>query len=294
MGHDRTWHWYVDQISSTEFHAYAYHRAVHFGRTKHQAVEIIDVPGYGKLLILDGKIQSGQIDEHIYHEALVHPALLAHPAPRSVLILGGGEGATLREVLRHPTIRRAVMVDVDEEVVHLCRTHLPEWHRGAFDDPRVEVVYADAEAYLREGAEPFDAIFVDITDPGVAGLGELMFGLMRARLRAPGIVAAQGLELSLAEHRAHAALRRSAGAAFATVRSYATYIPCFRAQWGFLTASATLDPGALTPAEVAARLRERRLAAGGAGDPRFYDATTHAGLFALARDVRTLIGADGQ
>jgi spermidine synthase len=290
VGHDRAWHWFVDQISEGELHAYAYGRAVHFGRTEHQAVEIVDVPAYGKLLILDGKIQSGQLDEHIYHEALVHPALLAHPAPKAALILGGGEGATLREVLRHGTIRRAVMVDIDEEVVGLCRTYLPEWHRGAFDDPRAELVYADAAAYLDQAREAFDAIFVDITDPGVAGLGPEFFGRLAARLRPPGIAAVQGLELSLGAHAAHAALRRAAGAAFATVRSYAAYIPCFRAQWGFLTASPSLDPGALAPAEVAARLRERGLA----GGPRFYDATSHAGLFGLARDLRALIGADGQ
>src|SRR5512138_1874610 len=88
---------------------------------------------------LHGRIQSTSRDEFIYHEALVHPALLCHPDPRRVFIVGGGEGATLREVLRHRSVQRALMVDIDEEVVQRCRELLPEWHQGAFEDPRTEL-----------------------------------------------------------------------------------------------------------------------------------------------------------
>ena len=96
-------------------------------------------PTFGKMLVLDGDTQSSQADEKIYHESLVHPALAACPTRREVLILGGGEGATLREVLRHPGVARCTMVDIDGEVVELCKKYLPEWSAGAFEDPRANV-----------------------------------------------------------------------------------------------------------------------------------------------------------
>src|SRR5690348_6275276 len=93
-------------------------------QTQFQALEILDTVAYGRCLFLDEKIQSSLSDEFIYHEALVQPSLVAHPAPRRVFIAGGGEGATLREVLRHPTVEEVVMVDIDAEAVAACRTYL--------------------------------------------------------------------------------------------------------------------------------------------------------------------------
>src|SRR5438270_532359 len=108
-------------------------------QTKFQHAEIMETPAYGKLLVLDGRIQSSQAEDFIYHEALVHPGMLAcDRAPESGLVIGGGEGATLREILRYPSVRRGVMVDIDGEVVELCKKHLPEMHQGVFDDPRTQ------------------------------------------------------------------------------------------------------------------------------------------------------------
>ena len=104
------------------------------GRTKYQKVHCFSNEFLGKTLFLDEKIQSAQIDEYVYHEALVHPSLLVHPSPKNVLVIGGGEGATIREVLRHPSIQNVTMVDIDEELVGICEKYLPEWSDGAFDD----------------------------------------------------------------------------------------------------------------------------------------------------------------
>src|SRR3989304_1644190 len=102
----------------------------------------------GVCLLLDGKIQSSEKDEFIYHEGLVHPAMIAHPAPESVFIAGGGEGATLREALRHPTVKRAALVEIDGEVTALSQKYLPGLSSGAFKDERAEVHHTDARAYL--------------------------------------------------------------------------------------------------------------------------------------------------
>src|SRR3970282_2718085 len=136
--------YYIDQIYRHEFHGYALSGSVYSGQSKFQTIEVVESPKFGKMLILDGKIQSAALDEHIYHEALVHPAMLMHPHPRRVLILGGGEGAALREVLRYGMVEQVVMVDLDEEVVALCRQHLPEIAGKAFEDPRATLVTEDA------------------------------------------------------------------------------------------------------------------------------------------------------
>lgn len=111
-------------------------------------------------------MQSAAYDEYIYHECLVHPAMLAHNAPGQVFIGGGGELATAREVLRHKTVQRCLMVDIDKTVVDMAREQLPEWGNGCFDDPRLEVVYDDAFARLAmEPDSTFDVIIMDICDP---------------------------------------------------------------------------------------------------------------------------------
>ena len=110
-------------------------QVLYSGRTAYQMVDVVDSDVYGLSLILDGKTQSTERDEHIYHEALVHPAMLMHRSPRSVFIGGGGEGGTLREVLAHRSVERVVMLDLDREVVDLCRQYLPQHHQGSFDDP---------------------------------------------------------------------------------------------------------------------------------------------------------------
>ena len=140
----QTYKWFLETTTSVEGHMHALKRTIVQAQTKFQHMEIVETHSYGKALILDGRIQSSVADEFIYHDALVHPGMLAvDRPPEAALVIGGGEGATLREVLKYPSIRRAVMVDIDDEVVALCRQHLPEMHRGAFDDPRTEVRHED-------------------------------------------------------------------------------------------------------------------------------------------------------
>lgn len=289
---ERTWHWLIDRIDEYEAHAYAYQHARYFGRTKFQVVEILETAKFGKMLILDGKIQSAALDEHIFHEALVHPAMLMHPAPRRVCIIGGGEGATVREVLRHSLVEEVVMVDLDEEIVALCREHLPEWHRGAFDDPRVHLLHEDGRVFLREEPGTFDVIVLDITDPVTADFGPETYRVIRSRLREAGILAMQALELNLGDWEGHSAIRRALRPIFPHCRSYSVYIPSFRAEWGFLAAAANgelLHPTlALLEERFAARLAH---AAAEPGGLRFYSPQTHGRLFTLPKDLRARLEA---
>ena len=113
--------WFYDRISQDFIQLYRIEEVLYTGQTKFQSAEVIRSGSFGKCLVLDGKIQSSEVDEFIYHEALVQPPMITHPCPETVFIAGGGEGATLREVLSHKTVKRAVMVDIDEEVIALCK-----------------------------------------------------------------------------------------------------------------------------------------------------------------------------
>ncbi|MDD4859442.1 MAG: hypothetical protein PHR56_04480, partial [Dehalococcoidales bacterium] len=108
--------WFQDRISLNFAQLHRYDEILYSGRTKFQSVQIMHSPNYGKFLVLDNKIQSSETDEFIYHEGLVHPPMLAHPRPENVFVVGGGEGAILREILKYRTVKKAVMVDIDEEV----------------------------------------------------------------------------------------------------------------------------------------------------------------------------------
>ncbi|MEM7406821.1 MAG: polyamine aminopropyltransferase [Pseudomonadota bacterium] len=147
-------------------------RVLFAGHTGLQAIHIFDHAVLGRVLALDHVVQTTESDEFIYHEMLVHVPMLWHGSARSVLVIGGGDGGTLREVLRHP-VERAVMVELDADVVKYCRAHLPTLSAGAFDDRRTELVFGDGADYVRETPYRFDAIIIDSTDP--IGPGKVLF-----------------------------------------------------------------------------------------------------------------------
>lgn len=270
---------------------YAIKDYVYSGSTSYQQVDIVDTYTFGRSLILDGKVQSSKFDEHIYHEALIHPAVVLHGRPRNALIMGGGEGAVLRELCKYPFIEKIVMVDIDEAVVNLCRTYLPEWHNGAFEDKRVQVLHMDARRYLEETDERFDLIYSDLTEPFEEGPSYLLFTrqfytLVKNKLTDKGLLTVQAGGIGLDYIRIHAAIRNTLQNCFAYARSYHTFIPSFDSSWGFVIASgaAVLEsPGA---GEI------DRFLAGLGSSFKFYDGETHTGMFCLPKDVRELLAKE--
>ncbi|MFU8856124.1 MAG: polyamine aminopropyltransferase [Deferrisomatales bacterium] len=149
-------------------------RVVYEGRSAYQTIAIYETLQYGRVLALDGVFQTGERGEHFYHEMIAHPALCAAPSPERVLVIGGGDGGTAREVLRHPEVRSCVLVEIDGLVMEACREHLP-LGRAAWRDPRLEVVLGDGVAYVREApSSSFDVVIVDGSDP--VGPSEGLFG----------------------------------------------------------------------------------------------------------------------
>lgn len=226
--------------------------------TPFQEVIIADTPGYGRALFLDGHVQSTAADEAMYHELLIHPALVIHGAPRRVLIGGTGEGATLREVLRHPTIESVVAVDVDAEVVALCREHLPGWSAGAFEDPRVESRTEDFLATLAGSADgAWDVVITDLTDPVEEGpslhlWSAPFFEQVRRVMAADGILVVQSGEADPVDLSALRTVRSTLASVFPHVRVLLAMVPSFHCLWAFTLASCA--PIVAMPADLEARI----------------------------------------
>ncbi len=278
--------WFRDNLNPNLIALHSMSERLHSGRTGFQSVEIIATDNFGVCLVLDGKIQSSEADEFIYHEALVHPAMLTHPKPERVFIAGGGEGATLREVLAHKTVRRAVMVDIDEEVVGICRSHLPAWHRNAFDDPRTELHYVDAREYLQQSSDDFDVIIIDLVDPLEGGPARLLYTkefyrAVQQRLGPGGIMSVQAESSEWTNLDNFAAIASTLSNVFSLARPYQVHVPSFLGLWGFVSASQTLDPHRLTVDEIDRRIAERLSA-----EPRSYDGLTHQAIFTLPKHIR--------
>ncbi len=260
-------------------------------RTQFQSLEVVDTVAYGRSLFLDEKIQSGQSDEFVYHEALVQPAMLAHPAPRRVFIAGGGEGATAREVLRHRGVESVVMVDIDEEAVAACRTYLGAVHQGAFDDPRLRLIYDDARAELERDAAGFDVIVVDVTDPLAGGPSYRIFTrefyqIARSKLRPGGVLAVQAESGDVGALEGHCAIIKTLKSVFSRVEGYRAHVPSFGETWGFAVAS-----DAALPSDLSAETVDRLLAERGCAGLRFYDGITNRALFSPDRYYRDQLAA---
>ena len=160
-----TTRWLYEEVTKDFTVSYSLKKIFYEGQSEFQAIDVVELGQFGRSLILDGKIQSCETDETVYHESLVHPPLFLHPNPKTVFIAGGGEGATAREVLRHKSVEKVVMVDIDGMCVSVCKQHLPNHSAGAFDNPRLELVIQDAKQYLVDYQGTFDVVICDLADP---------------------------------------------------------------------------------------------------------------------------------
>jgi spermidine synthase len=286
MGEQKNYKWFLDVLSPDEVHGHAIEETLSSRQTQYQQMEILKTRSYGRCLVLDGKMQSSEFDEFIYHEALVHPALISHPEPKRVFIVGGGEGATVREVLRHRSIERVLMVDIDEEVVESCRKYLPEWSDGAFEDPRTDLRFMDARKHLEETNDTYDNIIIDISEPVQEGPAYLLYTkefyqVVQKRLTPNGIISLQAGTTAVNALLCISAVYQTLKSVFPTVRAYQANIPSFGLPWGFALASNTVDPKAISEEEINERVSSRIK-----GTLKCFDGQTHHGQFLLSKAIR--------
>lgn len=274
--------WFIDKNSP--YH-WIYHRVkkhVVSVKTAFQKVDIIDTHEFGRMVVLDGQIQSAESDEFMYHEIIVHPAMVTHPNPEHVLILGGGEGATLREVLKHPAIKKVVMIDIDKEFVGLCKKYLKKWHKGSFGNEKVELVYDEAFSYIRNTDNRFDVVIADISDPTDRGPAHLVYtakfySLIRKVMMPNGIFVTHSTAVYYMAHKNYSSgIMKKLRSTFPKVDPYYEYIPSFGSLWSFATGSSLYSPGVMPSALIQRRLKQR-----GIRKLLYYNAETHGRLFMM-------------
>jgi spermidine synthase len=284
--------WLNEYITPWDLYAHGITRVLAHRQTQFQEMYIVETGAYGKGLVLDGKWQSCTGDEFLYHEGLVHPAMALHPCPRKVLVLGGGEGATVREVLRWHTVEQVVMVDIDGELVDACRELLPEMHQGAFDDPRVNLVIGDALQFLDETTTTWDVIISDLTDPIESGPAFQLFTQehylqIQRVLAQDGLFALQAGPTAPAEMHLHTRLIKTLATVFPQVQSYQCHAMSFGSPLGFALASPSSfstrpDPDAI----------DRHLQTKTTGNFRLMDGATLLGMLQTPGHLRRAIAAE--
>ncbi|MCX5792004.1 MAG: MnmC family methyltransferase [Elusimicrobia bacterium] len=283
--------WFVEFFTPGELHAHRALKVLETSASAFQKAALLKTSAFGPVLVIDGETQSSALDESFYHESLVCPALLAHPRPRTALILGGGEGATAREILNSPAIERVVMADIDHNILRFARKHLGAWHRGAFEDPRLRLLVQDAKKLVEHTCLKFDLIYADLPSPIEHGPAYELYTLEFYRrvkaLLAPGgsftTHAGPGTPL---QFELHAALHNTLRRVFGIVRSYTAYIPSYDMPWSFLyCADRGPSPDAMKPAAL------DKAAAGLKRPLKYHDGRSITGAFCLPKYYKDRIRA---
>lgn len=258
-------------------------KKVYFSKkSKLQLIEIVESYDYGLGLYLDYSSQLSEVDEYVYHEIFVHPVMLGHPNPRKVLIIGGGDGGALREVLKHPTVEKAVLVEIDEEVIEAVKKYLPFIPQNAFDDSRAKILIEDGVKYVANTPEKYDVVIMDATDdigPSVPLYRVEFYRAVRDVMNRDGIFITQALGLE--QHKG--ALEKiyfDLKKVFKTVDFYYTYIPSFCNRWGFVFASDHYNIMEVEKEELEKRFKNREI------KTRYYNPEIHIALSILRKALK--------
>ncbi|MGV3656292.1 MAG: polyamine aminopropyltransferase, partial [Noviherbaspirillum sp.] len=276
----------LESLNDDSVYGFRFARRLLSQRTAYQYLEVLESPRLGRTLRLDGSFMTSEAEEFFYHEAMAHPAAIAHPEPRSALVIGGGDGGLAEELLKHPSLESLTLAELDGQVVEAARAWLQNIHRGALDDPRVKVRIEDGAAFLARTSERFDLVLLDLTDPETPA-GPLYTREFFARCKqalAPGGAVVLHLGAPFHEPEQVRDLGAALASVFAKVRGYGLHIPLYGAYWALAVASDDLDPAALDAGEVERRLEARRI-----GALQYYNPEVHGGLFALPNFYRKLM-----
>ncbi|MGA8181956.1 MAG: polyamine aminopropyltransferase [Desulfobacterales bacterium] len=243
-----------------------------------QHIQLVDTHEYGKMLLLDGIVQTTEKDEFFYHEMMVHVPMLAHPDPKQVLIIGGGDGGILREVLRHPQVEKTVMVEIDSNVVDFSKKYLPSINNGAFEDKRAKIIFADGAGYVEKTDDAYDVVIVDSPDPiGPAQVlfSEKFYVQVHQRLNSNGIMVRQtgSLQIQADEQKqAHKVLRNI----FTHVAFYVYCVPTYiGGLFSSVFCSESINPKNIRSDEIQTKVNEVSL------ETTYYNPGIHIGSFHL-------------
>ena len=258
-------------------------------RSDFQDVEVDDSLPFGKLFRLDGHFMTSERDEFFYHENLIHIAALAHPSPERALIVGGGDGGSAEELLKHPSMRSVTIAEIDASVIDISRQHLQAVHRGALDDARVTIRIGDGFEFVRQAADAYDMIVLDLTDPGGPSTKLYTPGFYQAC--ASHLTPLGAMTMHVGSPVAHPARVREAvtelRGAFRYVTPYLTSVPLYGGLWMMACCSPGLDPCEQSPTSIDLRIAQRKLT-----ELQYMNGDAYRAALALPNFVRALVAQD--
>lgn len=263
---------FYEWLNDNHGYFYTINRTLQKTESEFQEVELVETDEMGNVLLLDSITQTAQNVEWQYHEPMVHFPMLSHPQPRRVLVIGGGDGGILREVLRHPSVEHVDFAELDRDVVEFSRQYLPDVNHGAFDDKRVNIHITDGRAFVEQSETVWDVAIMDMTDP--FGPSRMLYTrefyrLVRDALRSEEGLFAMHAESPVARPVAHRCIEQTLAAEFAVTQTVYTFIQMYATYWSFAIAS----PGT-SIAEVSGELAERRCAERGISGLQMINAAT--------------------
>jgi spermidine synthase len=276
--------WFTEKHTPNVRFSIKVDRQLYSGKSEFQRIDIFDSREFGRFLTLDGYMMLTEKDEFIYHEMISHVPMAVHPKAKNILVIGGGDGGTVREVLRYPTVEKIDLVEIDELVVEVCKKFLPQT-AGALCDPRVNFYFEDGLKFIRHCKNEYDVIIVDSTDPFGPGEGlftKEFYGNCYKALKEDGIMVNQHespfyTEDAYAMQRAHKRIVES----FPISRVYQVHIPTYPSgHWLFGFASKKYHP--------VNDLNSVKWNALGL-KTRYYNPKLHAGSFYLPNYVEELL-----
>ena len=257
---------------------------LHHEKSDFQTVEVIETEAYGKMLLLDGLVMTTEKDEFFYHEMISHIPLLAHQNPEKVLVVGGGDGGTVREVLKHPSVKEVVLCEIDEAVINASRKYLPTI-AGKLDDPKVTINVQDAIEYIKMQQGAFDVILIDSTDPLGPGVGlftEEFYTNVKNALKDGGIMAAQS-ESPILNKKELGLISRLLNNVFPVVKTYIAPVPTYPGSfWSWTACSKTVQPDEIADINKAKNIEKYA---------KFYNVEIHKSVFVLPNFVKDIVSS---
>lgn len=253
-------------------------RTLYRVKTHYQDLAVLETFRFGRMLVLDGMVQATEMDEFVYHEMIAHVPMLTHASPANVLVVGGGDGGTIRELLKHPQLEEVTLVEIDPRVVEASRSYLPELS-DSLEDPRVKIEYSDGVDFVRQHRSFFDVVIVDSTEPvgpAVGLFGSSFYESTFRALKEDGLMVAQTESPFFNAALISTVYRRIKGI-FPLRYLYLASVPSYPSGlWSFMLGSKRYDP--LEPANPCV-----------VEDTRYYTPQVHRSSFALPRFVQRLL-----
>ncbi|MBD3344562.1 MAG: polyamine aminopropyltransferase [Chitinivibrionales bacterium] len=267
-----------EQLNDNFGFYYTINETLYRGKTAFQDIELVDTPEFGKVLLLDNITQVAEKNDYQYHEPMVHPALCCHPKPQDILVIGGGDGGILKEVLKYPTVRKIHFAELDSDVVNFSKKYLSSMNKNSFDQPRVRMNFTDGRAFVEKRNKEFDGVIMDMTDP--FGPSKMLytkefFQAVKRSLKNPRGVFVMHSESPITRPVAFNCINKTLGKVFTHVNIVYIYIQMYAVLWSIAVCSDETDISKTKAAVI-----NRRLETYGITNNKVYTGATHHAMLA--------------